>query len=132
MIKIDWKGGRKLSDALIRKARYGKQHPTASSVVNIFKKEDYITAPGLSSRCNLKPDAIPTIFENFPAHLKPKEHSFSRPGVKRKLPSPSSSPTKILRIHSYAKPPCDDIGYEGHNEGMVEDKEQRVHTEKLA
>ena len=97
-----------------------------------FKKEDYITAPGLSSRCKLKPDATPTIFEKFPTHLKPKEPSFSRPGVKRKLPTPSPSPAKILRIHSYAKPPCGDIGHEGQNEGMVKDEEQRVHTEKLA
>ena len=97
-----------------------------------FKKEDYITAPGLSSRCKLKPDATPITFENFPTHSKPKKLSFSRPGVKRKLPTPSPSPTKILRIYSYAKPPRGDIGHEGYNEGMAKDEEQRVHAEKLA
>ena len=80
----------------------------------------------------MKPDATPTIFENFPTHLRPKEPSFSHPGVKSKLPTPSPSPTKILRIHSYAKPACGDIGHEGQNEGIFKDEEQRVHTEKLA
>ena len=72
-----------------------------------FKLTDYIVPSGKNSRCHLKDDAVPTIFRGHPLHLQSKEKSFTRTGVKRKLPSPPISPSKIMRIHSYAKSPCD-------------------------
>ena len=72
-----------------------------------FKLTDYIVPPGKNSRCHLKDDAVQTIFRGHPLHLQSKQKSFTCTGVKRKLPSPPISPSKIMRIHSYVKSPCD-------------------------
>ncbi len=132
MIKINWKSWRKLSDASIRKARDDKLHPTASSVVNISKKKT----------TSLLRVAFQDASWNQMLHqqfLKISQHTYNQKifiqspwSGPRKLPSPSPFASKILRIHSYAKPPCVGNGHKGHNEGMVGDEEQRVHTEKLA
>ena len=79
-----------------------------------FELSDYVFPPGRNSRCQLKPEAVPTIFKGHPLHLQPKEKPFIRPGIKRKQPSPSSSPTKIMRIHNYARSHCD-LGKESNN-----------------
>ena len=79
-----------------------------------FELSDYVFPPGRNSRCQLKPEAVPTIFKGHPLHLQPKEKPFIRPGIKRKQPSLSSSPTKIMRIHNYARSHCD-LGKESNS-----------------
>ena len=84
-----------------------------------FKLTDYIVPPGKNSRYQLKDDTVPTIVRGHSLHLQSKEKSFTRTGVKRKLPSPASSPKKILKMHSYAKAP-----YEAEN-GNFENKMEK-------
>ena len=65
-------------------------------------------------RCQLKPEAVPTGFKGHPLHVLPKENPFLYPGIKRKQASPSSSQTKVMRIHNHARPHCD-LGQESNN-----------------
>ena len=50
--------------------------------------------------------------------------------MKGKLPDESPSPTKILMIHSYAKPPSDSSQYKNDNETTTNDEKRE--TDKLA